>query len=332
MSKKPVVSVCMITYGHENYIRQAIEGVLMQECNFEVELILANDCSPDRTDYIIQSILETHPKASSIKYIKHDKNLGIMQNFTSALKLCSGIYVAMCEGDDYWITKNKLQKQIDILEENKEVGLVYSDNIQLIEKTGEFISVPARFIEDQAEVIPEMLKNKFIEFATTVFRKEVLDKVIKTLKKELENKVIGDTRIILETVNMSKLFYLNEVTSVYRVLEGSASHPKDLDKYIFALKDSYYCRKSFIQRNKLNTNWLSDAICNTNRGLINRAFVSVKYLDTIKLLKNLLILDVLKYCSWTVFKKKMKKEIWIKLIFSLLGIGYLRQKIRLKIK
>ena len=234
----------------------------------------------------------------------------------------------MCEGDDFWITNDKLQKQVQILEENGEVGLIYSNVRQFIQKTGQFIDLPARFVKNQSEVIPEMLKSKFVEFATTVFRKKVLDEVINTLKEELKNKVIGDTRIILESVYISKLYYLDEVTTVYRILEGSASHPTEIDKYIFALKDSYLCRKSFVQRNNLKTIWLSDSICNTNRGLIKSAFVADKYSDSIKLLRSILIMDVIKYCSWSVFRKKMKSDIWIKFILSLVGIGFFRQKLR----
>ena len=322
------VSVCMITYGHENYIRQAIEGILMQECNFERELIISNDCSPHKPDLIIQGILKDHPRRSWIKYFNQNKNLGIMPNLFFALKQCSGKYVAMCEGDDFWITKDKLQKQVNILEADRGVGLVYSNVKQLIDKTGEFLELPARHVKNQSEVIPEMLKSKFVEFATTVFRKDVLDQVVLILKEELQNKVIGDTRIILETVFYSKLFYLNEVTTVYRILEGSASHPKEINKYIFALKDSYLCRKSFVLRNNLNTLWLSDFICNTNRGLINKAFIANKYSDVIKILKNILIIDIFKYCSWKIFRRKITMQIWAKLFLSLIGIGVLRQKLK----
>ncbi|WP_428231307.1 glycosyltransferase [Flavobacterium sp.] len=328
MNQNLTVSVCMITYGHENYIREAIESILMQECDFDVELIISNDCSPDKTHLIIQDVLENHPRKSWIKYFNQDKNLGIMPNLFFALEQCTGKYIAMCEGDDYWITENKLQKQVDILEQNQDVGLVYSNIKQYIQKSGQLIDIQARFVQSQKDVIPEMLKSKFVEFATTVFRKTILEQVIQTLKKELEGKVIGDTRIILETVYISKLYFLNEVTAVYRILEGSASHPKQIDKYIFALKDTYFSRKTFVERNNLNRIWLSDSICNTNRGLINTAFVAAKYSDALKLLQNVLILEVFKYCSWTVFRRKMKADIWVKLFLSLVGIGSLRQKMR----
>ena len=86
MSQKQRVSVVMITYGHENYIRQAIEGVLMQEGDFELELIIANDCSPDNSDTIINKIISDNTSGHQMKYFKHNQNLGIMPNFYFALE------------------------------------------------------------------------------------------------------------------------------------------------------------------------------------------------------------------------------------------------------
>lgn len=327
MIELPKVSVVMITYGHEKYIREAIEGVLMQECDFDIELILANDCSPDATDEVIQDVLKNHPRRSWIKYFNHKENLGIMPNFIFAVRKCSGAYVAMCEGDDFWITKDKLQKQVNVLEKNEEIGLVYTNVKHFIQKKSIFVDIPARFVTVQSEVIPMMLKSKFIEFATTLFRKSILDKVLIILDKEFENKVIGDTRILLETAYNSSLYFLNETTTVYRIIEGSASHPINLEKFVYALLDSYYCRKEFVKRNNLNKTWLADSICNTNRGLINRAFVSASYSDVRKLLKNLLIVDTFQYCTWGIFKKKINFFILLKLFLSCFGIGLIRQKL-----
>jgi len=318
----------MITYNHEKYIREAIEGVLMQECDFQVELIVANDCSPDSTEAIIEDILKNHPSSSWIKYIKRSENIGIMPNFLDLLQQCKGDFVAMCEGDDYWVSKDKLQKQVAILELNRNVGVVYTHVKHLNQSTGELIEIAPKYAKNSSEVIPLMLKSKFIEFPTTVFRRDILNKVINIIKMELENAVIGDTRILLETAYNSEIYFLNEITAVYRILEGSASHPIQIDKYIFALNDSYLCRKSFVKRNKLNEKWLEYAVCNTNRGLINIAFVSGKYIDALKLLKNLVILDTFKYCSWKVFRDKITMIIWMKFFLSIIGIGFLRQKLK----
>ncbi len=135
MQLKPIVSVAMITYGHENYIRQAIEGVLMQECNFEVELILCNDCSPDKTNDIIQDILKSNAKSDRIKYFNHKKNIGMMPNFIFSLQKCSGKYIALCDGDDYWTDPFKLQKQVDFLENNPDFVLCGTYN-DILRKNG----------------------------------------------------------------------------------------------------------------------------------------------------------------------------------------------------
>ncbi|THF50571.1 glycosyltransferase [Flavobacterium supellecticarium] len=322
------VSVCMITYGHEKFIRQAIEGVLMQECNFDYELVIANDCSPDATDEIVKDILQTHPNANKVRYFSHTENLGMMPNFLFAMAQCKGEYVAMCEGDDYWITKDKLQKQVDILEANPTIGLVYTDVKHYDQQTERFIKKPAGLEVSKADVIRVMLKNKFIEFPTTMFRKKVLDKAVEINQTALLKGVIGDTRILLETAYLSDIFFLKEVTTVYRIVAGSASHPKNIDKYIFALKDSYLCRKEFVERHNLPKVWLSDAVCNTNRGLINRAFIADNYTNALKLLKNVVIFEMFSYSSKSVIKQKMTLGIWGKGLLALLGIGVLRQKIK----
>ena len=127
----PLVSVLMITYLHENFIEEAIEGVLMQECDFEIELIIANDCSPDNTHKIIQSILKSHPKANRIKYFRHEKNLGMMPNFLFGLNEAKSKYIALCEGDDYWIDPLKIQKQVDFLQNNERFVITYHDAIKI---------------------------------------------------------------------------------------------------------------------------------------------------------------------------------------------------------
>lgn len=131
MESKPLVSVVMITYGHEHFIREAIEGVLMQKCAFEVELIVANDCSPDGTDAVVQELLRNHPNASWIKYFNHASNLGMMQNFLFALQQAKGEFIALCDGDDYWTDERKLEKQVRFLNENPSY-VIHSSSSQIL--------------------------------------------------------------------------------------------------------------------------------------------------------------------------------------------------------
>lgn len=118
-AKNRIISVVMITYMHEFLIAEAIKGVLMQQCDFDIELIITDDCSPCDTRVIVESFKE-HPNYKWVTYIRHDINKGMMDNLIWTLERVSGKYVALCEGDDYWKDPYKLQKQVDFLESNED--------------------------------------------------------------------------------------------------------------------------------------------------------------------------------------------------------------------
>lgn len=133
MMAAPIVSVCMITYGHEQFIEQAILGVLQQKTNFNIELIIADDASPDDTEKVVERISQSHPNGKCIKYFRHQKNKGMSRNFIWALQKCTGKYVALCEGDDFWTNPDKLQIQVDYLEVNTSVAGCFHDAITVDE-------------------------------------------------------------------------------------------------------------------------------------------------------------------------------------------------------
>jgi len=114
MAQKPLVSVCMITYNHEAYIAQAIEGVLMQKTDFPIELVIGEDCSTDKTRQICLEYQEKYP--DTVRLLPRQKNLGIVANYINTLEHCGCKYIASCEGDDYWTNPNKLQYQVEFLE------------------------------------------------------------------------------------------------------------------------------------------------------------------------------------------------------------------------
>lgn len=121
----PKVSVCMITYNHEPYIAQAIEGVLMQETDFPYELVIGEDCSTDNTRKICEEYAIRYP--DKIRLFAREQNLGISRNFIETLKACNGEYIALCEGDDYWISSNKLAAQVRFLDLNPDFsGVTHS--------------------------------------------------------------------------------------------------------------------------------------------------------------------------------------------------------------
>ena len=208
MQQQVLVSIVMITYGHEQFIREAVEGVLMQEGGFDLELIIANDCSPDNTDLIISEILKSHPKAHKIRYINHEKNLGMMPNFIFALQQAYGNYIALCDGDDYWTDPNKLQKQIDFLENNSEYNLVghhaTDSNSKLIGKHE----------KDSFSFEDIYYRTLIIPTASLVFRNNIVfeDWITKVYG--------GDKAIIFLNAKKGKLKILPFLGSFYRLHSG----------------------------------------------------------------------------------------------------------------
>lgn len=116
--KRPMVSVIMLTYNHEKYIRQAIDSVLMQEVDFEYEILIGDDASTDKTVEILKEYKKKYPEIITL-YL-NNVNVGVSRNAYNLLIRAKGRYLATCEGDDYWSHKYKIKQQVEFLEHNNE--------------------------------------------------------------------------------------------------------------------------------------------------------------------------------------------------------------------
>jgi glycosyltransferase involved in cell wall biosynthesis len=208
----------MITYGHEKFIEEAIYGVLNQECDFDVELVIANDCSPDGSDVIIKKIIQNHSRGKWIKYIKNSVNLGMMSNFSMALHECSGKYIAICEGDDYWTNPNKLQKQVSFLEANPEYVLSFH-NAEIINT---IYNKKHLFVDSYSKAeynVDDVFKSWLMPTASMVFRNCFED----NLPEFLVQGTHGDLALQVYLFEFGKFFAHNEIMSVYRINETSVT-------------------------------------------------------------------------------------------------------------
>jgi glycosyltransferase involved in cell wall biosynthesis len=208
----------MITYNHEQFILKAMEGVLMQETDFEYEFIISNDHSKDRTHEIIQGFLKTLPKAANIHYFHHEFNLGMMENFMFALKKCNGKYIALCEGDDYWIDSLKLQRQVDFLEKNSEYSMCFH-NSEVINTNGE--KMERLFCNYNTSVFhgEDLLKRWLMPTASVVYR----NTVDSDFPQYFNSSTHGDLALFLYVAQNKKIKYLDSVMSVYRLNSGSVT-------------------------------------------------------------------------------------------------------------
>ena len=119
---KPKVSVCVVTYNQEKYIRQCLQSVIDQEVDFKFEIIVGDDCSTDRTRAIIDEFVERYP--GQVIALYHEKNHGAVWNYFSTHDCAQGEYIAHLDGDDYFLP-GKLKIQANFLDENKEVNVVW---------------------------------------------------------------------------------------------------------------------------------------------------------------------------------------------------------------
>lgn len=244
----PKVSVVTITYGHEKYITETLDGVLMQQYKGPVEFIIANDNSPDATDEVVKKYFLENPAPSNfeIKYTKHETNKGMMPNFIWALEQATGKYIALCEGDDYWTDPLKLQKQTGILEKNANVGLIFT-NIHICDRIrNEWTYNFYKNINMEKILIFENhLKNKgYLAPLTWVIRKNLLSDAM----DGIGNSVDGTFVIALNILKKSSIYYLRDITGVKNEITNSASNQKHIrSKYIY-FKGLFETQKLFMSK------------------------------------------------------------------------------------
>lgn len=209
--KKPLVSVCMITYNHEPYIAQAIESVAQQKTNFPFELIIGEDCSTDHTREICNKYQEKYPQL--IRLHLHEQNVGVMRNFNTSLNACNGKYVALLEGDDYWTDPHKLQKQVDFLEEHPEyIGCAH--RVTVIGLKDSHMGIK----RDRTYEMKDLLSHRPFHTASLLINKDI------TGPYDFPATITsGDRALYIQCASHGPFYYSAECMAVYRKHEGGLS-------------------------------------------------------------------------------------------------------------
>lgn len=241
----PLVSISCITYNHEPYIVQALNGFLMQKTSFPFEVLVHDDASTDRTADIIREYEKKFPKLIKPIYQKENQ---YSKGFTSVTATwnfprAQGKYMALCEGDDYWIDENKLQMQVDFLEGNPEYGMCYTKTKQFIQKKRKFSR--SMFGTDVRDFEDLLFNGNRVPTLTTVFRKDLLNSYLKEIYPQDKGWLMGDYPMWLYFAHESKVKFFDKVTSVYRVLENSASHSRNIEKSVNFTKSAWEIQNFF---------------------------------------------------------------------------------------
>lgn len=250
--REPLVSICCLTYNHEPYIRQCLEGFLMQKVNFRFEVLIHDDASTDKTPQIIREYEEKYPK--TIKPIYQNENQyskGVRVTWVYQFPRAKGKYIALCEGDDYWIDPDKLQKQVDFLELNPNYGMVCTDYNKYFQRNNKFKRHCFRYSKYKEIVKFEdyILDMSSIGTSTVMFRKEVTSNYRNEIYDSVKKKfIVGDTPLWLYISANSKIAVLSYITSVYRILDNSACHFSDPETHFAFVKKGFLIADYFFQR------------------------------------------------------------------------------------
>lgn len=261
------VSVCITTYNLESYIAQTLDSILCQETTFDYEVIVGDDFSTDKTRDILLQYNKLYPN----KIILHfqEKNVGVNRNDYDLIHLAKGEYIAWCDGDDYWLTKDKLQKQVDILDKNPEYSCVHTYWVDFYEKNGIKQNVTIK----QNSWETELKGNKYVEqfvagntsgcrFSSLMYRKvHILDflKIDPSVYLSVPHKQ-NDFAIFCILSFYGPFYLLPEYTTVYRIREVSLSFGKEFFKRANYTLAYIYLITYLANKFKINKSIVHDAI------------------------------------------------------------------------
>lgn len=222
----PLVSVIMITYNHGAYLAEAIEGVVSQKCDFDIELLIGDDASSDDTFKVALEYQQRYPHL--IRVIYSASNVGMIANSRRLWRLSRGKYIAYCEGDDYWCCEKKLSKQVAMILASPECGMVHSDWVVSKYKNSEWIVNWNDSAHKWAnpyllggEIFPFFYFPKNLRTCTLLIAKELVDEVECSHFRTKSYK-FGDCVFSAFITSKTKVAYLPDITAVYRLSPNSA--------------------------------------------------------------------------------------------------------------
>ena len=210
--RTPLLSICLRTYNNQEFIREALDGIFIQNVNFDMELIYSDDHSRDQSYEIVDDALKDCSKFINVHLVKQPKNLGVTGSLLYVLNKSQGKYIALCDGDDYWNDPDKLQCQVDFLESNPDYEVCFT-NVSTIDEKGNVRK--KQLIPDGRRTDYEMQHlPTWSPVSARVFRNRDFNSISRTVPGE-------DTYMLLYQSKYGKIRFLNIIAGAYRYQSGS---------------------------------------------------------------------------------------------------------------
>ena len=261
---KPLVAINCITYNHEAYLRDALEGFVMQKTDFPFVAIVHDDASTDGTADIIREYVARYPDIilpiyeTENQYSKRDGSVSRIMH--TARNATGAKYVAYCEGDDFWTVPHKLQKQVDFLESNPDFSMVCSQYDSLFQINGDLVkSIQGR--TDEVLSLNSILLNNKIATLTVLIRLDCVNEY-RLFAKDCPNLSFSDYPIWLFAATKGHIMKFPQTTAVYRILPQSASHGLSKESRLRWIRSEFKLLDYWIEKQDIPKNVMLCAVFN----------------------------------------------------------------------
>lgn len=228
--EKPLITISLVVFNQEPYLRQAIESCLSQNTNFDYEIIIHDDLSSDNSAKIIREYAKAHPDIiTPIIQTMNQFSKGIEINAQIVIPRAKGKYIAFLEADDYWIDSNKLQSQVDFLESHPEVSMCFTATKRIFPNSSKKPEI-YRFSNHDTVVSAKdviLLGGNLVDMGSAVVRRSIFD----DLPEWYSCIQIWDLTVPLLSIIHGNVFYINKVTSVYRYNTPGSWTQKNVKNY-----------------------------------------------------------------------------------------------------
>ena len=229
----PMVSVCVVTYNQEMWIRQTLDSILAQLTEYPFEVIIGEDHGTDSTRAICQEYAE---KYENVTLLPLTENLGVTANLMRCIQAGTGKYIQVCAGDDFWHNPMKIQIQVDFMEAHPECVVCHSDNDELYEKTGSIINNVKSIkgiVPPEGMIQKEILAGKeYISAVTMCIRRETFEKYVPADEFARRKFPRDDWPTLLVLAAHGEIRYLPVSTATYRVGQESITRTSNYEKII----------------------------------------------------------------------------------------------------
>ena len=226
-----LVSIVIITYNQEQWIRQTIESIMAQKTDYPFEVIIGDDCSTDAT---LSICLEYAEKHNNIKVITYKHNQGVAGNWVGCVRECTGKYIMNCAGDDYWHNPNKIQLQVDFMENHPSCVISHTDFDKLFVKNKRLIksyNTREGIVPPEGKILKKVLSGQERMSAVTIcYRTEMLKKYCPLDMYVSMRFPREDWPTILILSAHGDICYIPVSTATYRVGQVSITNSIDYDK------------------------------------------------------------------------------------------------------